>query len=170
MKHEVNQVRLMIVEMEWICWTQISKLMKLGYTGTQITFIAENNGDISRNYVLRSWWLILTAFILCIRQLLTMGCPRWASTSSSLYVQSKVTPAAQGQTLKDSIWYKTGLLEENSAEAWGVVCRKGKKDLGRSQLSTGGVNCTLTDRIKKGCRGSIIWGRSSKITGALWSG
>ena len=34
-------------------------------------------------------------------------------------MQSKVTPAAQGQTLKDSIWYKTGLLEENSAEAWG---------------------------------------------------
>lgn len=157
----------MIVEMEWICWTQISKLMKLGYTGTQITFIAENNGDISRNYVLRSWWLILTTFILCIRQLLTMGCPRWASTSSSLYVQSKVTPAAQGQTSKDSIWYKTGLLEENCIS---LGCGMGKKDLGRSHLSTGGVNFTLTDRIKKGCRGSIIWGRSSKVTGALWSG
>lgn len=35
-------------------------------------------------------------------------------------------------------------------------CGMGKKDLGRSHLSTGGVNFTLTDRIKKGCRGSII--------------
>lgn len=54
MKHKVSQVRLMMVEMEWICWTQISKLIKCGYTGTQMAFIAEKNGDISRNYVLRS--------------------------------------------------------------------------------------------------------------------
>ena len=53
-KHEVSQVRQMMVEMEWICWTQITKLIKLGYTGTHIIFTAENNGDISRNYVIRS--------------------------------------------------------------------------------------------------------------------
>lgn len=44
MKHEVSQVRLMMVEMEWICWTQISKLIKCGYTGTQMAFIAEKMG------------------------------------------------------------------------------------------------------------------------------
>ena len=108
-------------------------------------------------------------YSLC-QALIDYGLPKMGKYLQFSLCAKQSDPAAQGQTSKDSLWYRTGMLEENNAEAWGVVCRKGKIDLGRSQLSSGGVNCTLTDKIKKGCRGSIIWGRSSKITGALWSG